>query len=360
LNVGKLDDGTQINMVVTILEASGDSKYLNHVKKGNQSNWDSAPQNRILGKFAQINIKADHQADMQFCFVNHGSKAPVTIDAFSVTFHDFDNAGSGENLARERLIASGYTSWATSFQECDISQGVGKDIPMLDRSPSELVVDAPGTAGLVVADGDSMPDYAEVCTGISGTESGTEVAFASSTDGNGNDNPTDPANLSEQQRKRAVTLTYQEKQCIVVTFSVPLVAASPLNSISNKFGNGAAGPDADKDKQIGFGRNFLFSGGSLECMQTPTTPVHDPPTLCPIPTDKPCRVTSECTEGETCIPYRRRQLVRGSATKMKERMRKRGLRKLLFSVAPVVGSCGYTAGNNNRPDGTVCTGPVHR
>ena len=121
---------------------------------------------------------------------------------------------------------------------------------MLDRSPSELVVDAPGTAGLVVADGDSMPDYAEVCTGISGTESGTEVAFASSTDGNGNDNPTDPANLSEQQRKRAVTLTYQEKQCIVVTFSVPLVAASPLNSISNKFGNGAAGPDADKDKEI--------------------------------------------------------------------------------------------------------------
>ena len=89
----------------------------------------------------------------------------------------------------------------------------------------------------------------------------------------------------------------------------------------------------------------------------PTSPSTSLPSnlLCPTPTNKPCRVTSECTEGETCIPYRRRQLVRGSATKMKERMRKRGLRKLLFSVAPVVGTCGYTAGENTRPDGTVCT-----
>ena len=99
LDVGTFGDD-QINLVVTILE-NDESNYLNHVKNGNQAEWNAEPQNKVVfdrskygstyksNYFGQINIKADHQADMQFCFVVHGSKAPVTLDAFSLTFWDF-------------------------------------------------------------------------------------------------------------------------------------------------------------------------------------------------------------------------------------------------------------------------------
>ena len=60
-----------------------------------------------------------------------------------------------------------------------------------------------------------------------------------------------------------------------------------------------------------------------------------------------------CTEPETCISYRNRRLVRGSSQSLKQRMRKRGIRKLLFSVAPVIGTCGLASGTM-MPDGRLC------
>ena len=65
----------QIDMVVTIVGGN----YVVH----------NAEQNRVRDYFGQINIKADHQADMQFCFVSHSSKTPIILDTFSLTFHDF-------------------------------------------------------------------------------------------------------------------------------------------------------------------------------------------------------------------------------------------------------------------------------
>ena len=94
MNVGTYRDD-QIDMVVTIITdgtgLSGDkSKYVNHVKDGDPDNWkDNTAQNRILGNFAQINMKADSQADMQFCFVRNKDSREVELDAFSLTFWDF-------------------------------------------------------------------------------------------------------------------------------------------------------------------------------------------------------------------------------------------------------------------------------
>ena len=86
-NVGTYRDD-KIDLVITILP-SANSMYLNHLKEGDQTIWDSSPQNRVFGSFLQINMKADYQADMQFCIVDHESKAPVTLDEFSLTLHDF-------------------------------------------------------------------------------------------------------------------------------------------------------------------------------------------------------------------------------------------------------------------------------
>ena len=74
LDVGTFDE-QQINMEVTIV--------------GGIYAVNSAEQNRVHGKFGQINMKADFEANMKFCFVSNSNKKPVTLDTFSITFHDF-------------------------------------------------------------------------------------------------------------------------------------------------------------------------------------------------------------------------------------------------------------------------------
>ena len=36
---------------------------------------------------AQVNVKANHEAHMEFCFVDQ-SNNPITLDTFSITFYD--------------------------------------------------------------------------------------------------------------------------------------------------------------------------------------------------------------------------------------------------------------------------------
>ena len=89
-------------------------------------------------------------------------------------------------------------------------------------------------------------------------EGARQVAFTSSTKGNGEDNAVNPDALTDQQKARAVTLNYQYKSCIVITFSVPAMDAEPQ---STKY-------DGTK---YDYGRNFLFSGGggvTYECTRT--------------------------------------------------------------------------------------------
>ena len=85
-NVGTVA-GEQIDMVVKINTEDTKTKYLNHVKDGNQSNWHRDPQNKVNGNFSQINIKADHQAEIEFCFQSGGQQ--YTLEVFSFTFHGF-------------------------------------------------------------------------------------------------------------------------------------------------------------------------------------------------------------------------------------------------------------------------------
>jgi hypothetical protein len=90
-NVGTFA-GEQIDMVVKINTEDADTNYLNHVTDGNQSNWDRDPQNKLSGNFSQINIKADHHAEVEFCFYSGGQQ--FTLEAFSFTFHGFGESTS--------------------------------------------------------------------------------------------------------------------------------------------------------------------------------------------------------------------------------------------------------------------------
>ena len=88
-NVGTVA-GEQIDMVVKINTEDPDTNYLNHLTDGNQSNWDRDPQNKLNGNFSQINIKADHQAEVEFCFYSGGQQ--FKLDVFSFTFHGFGDS----------------------------------------------------------------------------------------------------------------------------------------------------------------------------------------------------------------------------------------------------------------------------
>ena len=236
-------------MVVTIITdgtgLSGDkSKYVNHVKDGDPDNWnDRTAQNRILGNFAQINMKADSQADMKFCFVRNKDSREVELDAFSLTFWDFGvrftrpllppqppltcpcpgSSCPGSNLPsppplplrmetntppahvradqgkddRERLIAAGMESWQTSSTS---SSGIDVNNPF----PTELVVNPDCSVGDVISASDD-----------------NLVCFTSREKGTGKDNPTDPASVNDQHRARSLTLNNMDK---VPALAVPQLA----------------------------------------------------------------------------------------------------------------------------------------
>ena len=51
--------------------------------------------NRLNGNFAQINLKADHQADFEFCLVDQQTLQNVTLPQFSITVYDLGASRSG-------------------------------------------------------------------------------------------------------------------------------------------------------------------------------------------------------------------------------------------------------------------------
>jgi len=204
-NVGE-SDGKQIDCVVSI--APGASTY----------EASDTTQTKINGKFAQINMLADRGTTLQFCFVEHDTESGTDamdatqfqIPSFSLTFHDFDNAGS---QMVERLTASGMVAWRTSTEMSD------RFNPPI---PTQLVVTESEGGGV------------------------TNVSFTSSEKGVGNDNAVDPDNLTDLQVSRMVQLFYHYQSCVTLDFAIILIGEDePTGSVG----------------EYTYGRNFLFSGG---------------------------------------------------------------------------------------------------
>ena len=81
-NVGHSYEGRPMDIIVSV----EGGKYAVH-------NVDS---NRLNGNFAQINLKADHQADFEFCLVDQQTLQNVTLPQFSITVYDL---GASRTLA---------------------------------------------------------------------------------------------------------------------------------------------------------------------------------------------------------------------------------------------------------------------
>ena len=84
LNVGTAN-GAQINMEVRVV--SGTYKARDSTKNGGNE------------RFGQINMNADYEADIQFCFVDSDNYNPIVLPSFSLTFYDL-----GANSTRGRPV----------------------------------------------------------------------------------------------------------------------------------------------------------------------------------------------------------------------------------------------------------------
>ena len=75
-NVGSFE-GNLMNLRVKIV--GGDYEANNNTENGFLDKTQNG--------FAQVNLKAKHTANMEFCFVDQ-SENPITLDTFSITFYD--------------------------------------------------------------------------------------------------------------------------------------------------------------------------------------------------------------------------------------------------------------------------------
>lgn len=142
--------------------------------------------------FMRVNLKAGQEVRLKLAAMRPGTNTPVTLRRATFTFFDLDAHASGEN--KEYVKADGSTGTITYTGTELVESGEGED---------------------------------------------TKV-FTASQPGNGQDNPTDPLHLTEQQLERAVTFTYEPFTEAIVT----------LGSTSGQF----------------HGRKFDFVGRpSLQC-----------------------------------------------------------------------------------------------
>lgn len=153
-----------------ILENKGKSVDL-IVHALNEYNPQNISQNRLNGKFVQINIARSQSVDLKFRFVDSATSEDVIIDFMYFSMFDIDE-GRFKHLA-ESLTIGGF---AASYLKDD----------------TEIVE-------TVLPDG--------------------RVKYESSTHGIIEDNPKEPKKLTEQQSKRAVTFLFTKITSFDATFA---------------------------------------------------------------------------------------------------------------------------------------------
>jgi len=284
-----------------------------HVRNTSEYIPWNANQNGVNGDWGNINVLGNEPVTLEFCFIDHATGEKLVLDNFTFTFVDFDNTATGyeEEL---QFVTEQVESYKLLSETTQIVSGT--------------YVDPSGTSML---------------------------SFRSSERGIGKDNPVDldalytrtPGNAEQQKvmQERSVVVNFLNRDC----FTMQAIVAWPGYQTKVDFPatglNGGVYP-------AGTGRNLAFAlSGSLIASPSPPPPPWMPGSTngCPLledgspgmPSNIDCRSDDDCPQGETCIAYRNRRLVHGKAVGIKDRLRKhRRQRKLLFSGAPNIGSCG--------------------
>jgi hypothetical protein len=146
-------------------------------------------QNRLNGEFAQLNIGGGTETKFRFTFLKAGTDEPYVMDWNLFTIFDLDHGKKNEKYQESVEVKGFATHYLTETSELHLT-----------------------------AHGEKWYTY------------------ASSTWGTGNDNPTDPMALTQQQKDRSVSLLFHDKAHYDANFA----AAKPKNG----------------------GRNFMFAGKS--------------------------------------------------------------------------------------------------
>jgi hypothetical protein len=207
--------------------------------------------------FANINLQTvqgkpkSGEGNFKFCFYDKGTEELTKVDTFRWTVFDTDERGGG---IKEKMLMD--VSQAASFQLWP------------DRTRSEIK--------MMCEYGSSLP-----------CNSGVRTIFHSSTVGTGEDNPTDPNMMTDQQKSRSVTFTFTDTDCWEFTYD----HYCPSEQL-----------DYDGQNSVckGYtGGNFLFSGDSNEIISEGECVVQPPPASTEPPTKIP---TESPTKGPTYTP----------------------------------------------------------
>lgn len=236
--------GTVRNVDVDLRIVDTISSYHN-IQDYWQQRQKSSSVNGKKGKFGQINIQNrgdtpnSGYAELRFCIVERGTNKEIAPDEFKFTVYDEDQRGDGQGDNKYGLHERMYfdTEQAHSFQLW----------PNLDESEIDLWCDH-----LDTADKSQLP-YRNGCP------PGQKTIFHSTTHGGYGDNPQDPASLTDEQKQRSVSITFQNRACFDMAFEL----YCPATEFPSRYPVGSS----CKNDAIG-GGNFLFSGAAPEMIST--------------------------------------------------------------------------------------------
>ena len=208
--------------------------------------------NGLKSYFGQINLSDVAPVGLRFTFVDSVSSEPVQLGKFQLSFFDFDMVDASINSGRECLTIAD-SEWS-SYQMSDRRVDSSGLTAVLGSST------AAGTTEVSISTVDNPVDGTVVVTPGATT-------FCATQPGNGVDNPSNPAELSDLMRRRSVSFVFVDTAELEVTFSVE----GPLDT----------------------GRNVLFAGqsdlsGLPVCLKAPPiSPPPIPPPSAPPPSPSP-------------------------------------------------------------------------
>jgi len=141
-----------------------------------------AQYNGVYGFFGYLTMKIDSGADFKFTIVKAGTNTPMVLPKFFFTLFDLDSGNPNDPTMGEEIVTAG---------------GFDKYIVPPD---TELDIKEDGKGNTI---------------------------FRSTVYGTGADNPSDPHNMTPQQRSRAVTFQYTDASEFEITYDLSPGSASP-------------------------------------------------------------------------------------------------------------------------------------
>jgi len=204
-NVGIID-GEAVDLLIT------SSDYFNPNPTPNGR--DSTENFGTIAVLTEPNEPTSGKGTFDFCFVQNNTNTTVMAESFQWSVFDLDirgNSGIIEKMTIDTSQASGFSLF-----------------PYVEESEVDISCENDG----------SWPPCDE----------GVRTIFKATTNGGGNDNPTDPDDLTEQQMRRSVVFTFTNTSCWTMEFN----AYCPSE------------PEESCDRS---GSKLLFAGGASQIVE---------------------------------------------------------------------------------------------